>query len=539
MRNPREWRRWAAILLAGLFGAAAQASTPWPEEDFNPVPMPGDVILPAPCGGSIAFRQVTTGTLSSSDSPAFSDTPLWLGWGGARDTAFQEAEWRAHVAGGLTDDRRRYYLIAKYEITADQYTAVMERPCESGSPDALPSFDAGLPAERLSWFDAIEFGRRYTQWLHENHAEQMPPTFGGTAFVRLPSEAEWEFAARGGLAVTDTVRRDGRFPMPKGLEAYGWHAGTASARGEIQFIGLLDPNPLGLFDIYGNIAELVQEGFRTNKAGRLHGLMGASILKGGSYLNPAEALRSGSRVELALYGEGGRIIQRRGVGFRPVISGLATGDLSHAQALAEQWASLGDIRTDDGSVVDRLREIADDTADRTLRAALNEAATAIGAEIREREEQEREALQNLVTSAGIMAYRLQNLHLNINGMRALRVHERGIADDATEREKRNYAQYTLTMQEFGQFAEVYADTVLRVLDRYDRDAVVEMARRVGAAHAEKDRARLRAATLAFGIRIRDHDQIGGWDRRAVVLHVFQTLQVFEEPPEWFDEALGT
>ena len=532
--------RVAAVLALVPVVAGSAASTEWLLDDYNPLPSEADVILPVPCDGSMIFLPVVTDEIANETDRLYSDTTVWLGWGGARETAFQEAEWREYVSGGLTDGDNRYYLIAKYEVTADQYTAVMDRPCEADSgDDALPSEDAGLPATQLSWFDAVAFGDAYTRWLYDTHPDLLPTTFGGGAFVRLPSEAEWEYAVRGGNAVSKTERRNERFPLDGQIGDYGWYSGPESSRGEVQFIGLLKPNPLGLYDVYGNVGEVVLEGFRANKAGRLHGQVGAATIKGGSFLSAPETLRSGGRREMAHYSdEIGGTIKRRDVGFRPVITGLVTGDLAHAQGMSANWAALGDIETDDGSVVDRLRSIADETADLSLRAALNEAATAIGSEIRAREEREREALENLVLSASVMASRLHVLHFRIERMRNLFG-----ADEITslanpnreEREAR--ALYEESLLEFGIYAEVYSDAFLRVVDQHEAAEVVSIARQQVAQHQDRNRQLLQTATSAFGIQVREYDASSGWDREKVLVDLMTTLQNAPRRPEWFDEAL--
>ena len=106
--------------------------------------------------------------------------------------------------------------------------------------------------------------------------------------MRLPTEDEWEYAARGGAAVADADFAEPRFPMPEGMARYVWFAGTQSANGKPQLTGLLKPNPLGLFDILGNLDEIAFAPFHLNKLGRAHGAAGGFVVRGGNYLT-AEA----------------------------------------------------------------------------------------------------------------------------------------------------------------------------------------------------------------------------------------------------------
>lgn len=89
------------------------------------------------------------------------------------------------------------------------------------------------PVVMVSWNDANAFCR----WLSEKEGQT----------YRLPTEAEWEYFARGG---TTTAWCAGDQEVDSGL--HGW---TRSHGGEVRHVGLKAPNPFGLFDIHGNVSE--------------------------------------------------------------------------------------------------------------------------------------------------------------------------------------------------------------------------------------------------------------------------------------------
>jgi formylglycine-generating enzyme required for sulfatase activity len=123
------------------------------------------------------------------------------------------------------------FAIGKYEVTQEQWYAVMGHN---------PSLNKGrtLPVEFVSWDNVQEFIVKLNQKTGQKY--------------RLPSEAEWEYAARAGTTTDWSFGND-----ETKLGNYAWHMGNSSFK--TQVVGQKLPNAFGLFDMHGNVAEWVQD----------------------------------------------------------------------------------------------------------------------------------------------------------------------------------------------------------------------------------------------------------------------------------------
>ena len=166
----------------------------------NPRPDPADIVLPMPCGLSMTFRLVAV--------PARGllwDMPMRPGIDDSanHDRAFYDRRYAATLSGAFTLEdlppawrklapagHNHFYGIARYEVSRLQWAAVMDNMCPPA--DTVDSA-AALPATDMTWYDAVEFTRRYTAWLLQN-APAALPRFAGDAknvgFLRLPTETE-------------------------------------------------------------------------------------------------------------------------------------------------------------------------------------------------------------------------------------------------------------------------------------------------------------------------------------------------------------
>lgn len=138
----------------------------------------------------------------------------------------------------------------------------------------------GYPAISMTHFAAVT----YCKWLSAKTGR----------FYRLPTEAEWEYAARAGTTTAYSFGDD-----PALLDEYAWH--FMNADGKYQKVGTKKPNPWGLYDMHGNVAEWVLDGYLDSysQVNNLPFVPGFSeyphVARGGSWDDDPEELRSAAR----------------------------------------------------------------------------------------------------------------------------------------------------------------------------------------------------------------------------------------------------
>lgn len=353
-----------ALALIWLMPGVSDPDVGWPRDLYDPKGVADDLIVPLPCGGAMAFRPV-----GLPSAGPLTDTAVELGTEAER-LGYTEHRYRDYLAGSFEagDSNRRLLFMGKYEVTALQYDAVMARASGASCPDPGKGAGARLPKSGVGWHEAVHFAHQYSLWLTQ-FADRIPDCLGttdtgpclpradgATAFVRLPTEAEWEYAARGGDRVSPAMFREPLYPMPTGLERHAWFNETA--QGQIRPVGVLEPNPLGLHDLMGNLDEFVLDPFRLHRLDRRHGQAGAAVVRGGSIHSSRDDLRSSLRREVPFY-DGQGAVATADTGFRVLLAAPVLTSRERIEAIRNAWSRLG-------SDVERV------DAPQTMRPALSE-----------------------------------------------------------------------------------------------------------------------------------------------------------------------
>lgn len=184
------------------------------------------------------------------------------------------------------------FYIGKFEVTQSQWESIM------GSNPSHFKDCPDCPVERVSWMDVNEFLEKLNDITDKNY--------------RLPTEAEWEYAAKGG-----NKSKGYRYSGKNNVNFAAWYSGNSGNK--TNPVGQKEPNELGIYDMSGNVWEWVSDWFgyftdtpKDNPVGPENGDF--KIVKGGSWFGYI----GGNRVSCR--GSDEPVNKRSYIGFRVAIS---------------------------------------------------------------------------------------------------------------------------------------------------------------------------------------------------------------------------
>ena len=140
------------------------------------------------------------------------------------------------------------FYICEHAVTQAVWQAIM-----GSNPSSFK--DEQRPVERVSWLDAQEFIKKLNAW-EAQHPNPLRPR----GYYCLPTEAQWEYAARGGQQSEGFV-----YAGSDKLEEVGYYARNSA--NQTRRVGQLHPNELGLYDMSGNVYEWCQDEWHANYKG--------------------------------------------------------------------------------------------------------------------------------------------------------------------------------------------------------------------------------------------------------------------------------
>lgn len=201
------------------------------------------------------------------------------------------------AAGYTANERPRHevtvssFSISKYEITVAQYRQFCKETGHPMPPQPAWGWVNEHPIVNVSWYDAQAF----CEWNN----------------CRLPTEAEWEYAAKGGKNSKGYTYSGGN--QPNGVAIF-----EVNANHRVQLVGKKTPNELGIYDMSGNVAEWCSDYFgsyapisQTDPAGADRGT--TRVIRGGSWTTTEKecrtAYRSRSQPNLSTSGVGFRVVK--------------------------------------------------------------------------------------------------------------------------------------------------------------------------------------------------------------------------------------
>lgn len=224
---------------------------------------------------------------------------------------------RVSIAGTLFYNGKWYIPFCETEVTRAQYAAIMDLPAPSAKEANRPQTNVSMTEVQAFLSKLTAYAQQDSSWSgsiqpYVNEKSSVP-------FFRLPTATEWQFAARGGNVVDETLF-DADHPYGPNIAKHEVFFSASARDSSAKAVkGKRLPNPLGLYDMLGNVSEWVSPLYYFNNQ---QGRTGGPLICGGNFRTQKTALHSSDRSECEPYREDGSEFSADFIGFRPVISSI-------------------------------------------------------------------------------------------------------------------------------------------------------------------------------------------------------------------------
>ncbi len=289
------------LTLAACAGCGESESTPSDADAAQPTP---DAAPPTPDAAQAPIPEGYVRIEPGEFTMGSPEDELRLGLGRFGD----ETQHRVTVT--------RAFALKATEVTQAEWRAVM-----GTDPSGFADCGDTCPVEQVSWFDAVDYVNRVSdaEGLPRCYADDADRTFAGLDCTgyRLPTEAEWEYAARAGTqtAYHTGVNTQTDCNDDPNLNLAGWYCGNSGDT--THPVGQKQVNAWGLYDMHGNVWEWVHDWGAAYPAGAAVDPAGPAsdrmfrVYRGGSWNNDAQNVRSAYRFSYT------PARRRNFLGFRP------------------------------------------------------------------------------------------------------------------------------------------------------------------------------------------------------------------------------
>ena len=245
------------------------------------------------------FPDEGEGTVKSSGSNGSSDSADPESSNGAVEDSTALMDWVVVPAASVIRGTATY-SISTFEITTTEVTRGLYSKVMGDVPQQANE-GADFPVENVNWYQAVLFCNAYSKLLgrdtayvytsvgDEFYLNDLSIDYAVKGAVRLPTENEWEIAARGGTTSTYYWGTDE-------AKKYAYYAQSKGPVAVAQYL----PNEYGLYDMGGNVAEWVNDWYGSYENKDLNDPTGAEtgtnrVVRGGGWSDKATALASSER----------------------------------------------------------------------------------------------------------------------------------------------------------------------------------------------------------------------------------------------------